>query len=143
MPGGIVPRSAKGSSKIDVKNLTRLRFGTLVVLGRAGKNGGLWLCQCDCGQKLVVVEQLLTSGATTSCGRCHDGNSEQRPPEQYPREKGGSTLCWGCKKATGGCSWSRFSEPVEGWQADATTISGSHMPMKSFIVRACPEFERD
>lgn len=56
-----------------LKELTGQRFGRLVVLERAGSNEGhaLWLCQCDCGQKKVVLGKLLCNGKTQSCGCFH------------------------------------------------------------------------
>ena len=55
------------------------------------------------------------------------------------------TLCWDCKKAaTGGCSWSKEFRPVEGWEAKATTKQQFRgEPMRSYLVTACSEFERD
>lgn len=32
------------------------------------------------------------------------------------------TLCWSCAKACKKCSWSRNFEPVEGWEAEKTTL---------------------
>lgn len=29
-------------------------------------------------------------------------------------------LCWQCRRATGGCEWSAFLQPVPGWQAERT-----------------------
>jgi len=54
-----------------MKNLTGNRFGKLVVLYPAGKNGTgrcVWECQCDCGNVTIVPANNLTSGNTQSCG---------------------------------------------------------------------------
>ncbi len=53
------------------------------------------------------------------------------------------TLCWGCKNATGGCSWSARLEPVPGWDAVATAIKCTGVPVQSYHVRSCPLFEPD
>lgn len=54
------------------------------------------------------------------------------------------TICWDCKKATGRCSWSEKLEPVKGWNAEPTVRHEFHeREMRSFLVRACPEFEAD
>lgn len=60
-----------------------------------------------------------------------------------------SSLCWECKKATGGsdCSWANEFIPVEGWDAKQTTIvicstRGYEKNDISYIVRKCPLFER-
>lgn len=58
------------------EDLTRKRFGSLVVIERAEKpqglksNGAYWLCQCDCGNKKVIMGKSLRNGKTVSCG-CH------------------------------------------------------------------------
>jgi hypothetical protein len=50
------------------------RFGKLVILEWAGmkkiKSQGIssWLCQCDCGNKKIIIEQNLTHGRSLSCG---------------------------------------------------------------------------
>ncbi len=67
------------------------------------------------------------------------------------------TLCWTCKNACGGCSWSgrdsethelRF-EPVKGWKAKKTKIlmhsqnttrKKKHY-VTSYIVKSCPEYK--
>ena len=57
-----------------VVDLTGKRFGSLVVLElspeRTKSQGAKWLCQCDCGNKVVVMAQHLISGHTKTCG--HD-----------------------------------------------------------------------
>ena len=59
-----------------------------------------------------------------------------------------ATICWDCQKATGGCSWSRGFEPVEGWKAVPTKAYGKSTSEKerwidSFDVYECPEFVLD
>jgi hypothetical protein len=51
-------------------NLIGKRFGRLEVIGFAIKRGHrmLWECQCDCGIKVIVLRDSLTSGKTQSCG---------------------------------------------------------------------------
>lgn len=63
------------------------------------------------------------------------------------------TLCWSCKNACGGCSWSEVDkstnklrfQPVEGWTADETKVrigcAQSGRYKTSYLVRACPLFE--
>jgi hypothetical protein len=55
------------------KDLTGMRFGRLVVSGRADKRGesrhAHWLCRCDCGGESVVTTYRLTGPQKTrSCG---------------------------------------------------------------------------
>ena len=48
---------------------TGMRFGALVALFPVMCNGRRrWLCQCDCGNELVVSYNSLNSGNTKSCG---------------------------------------------------------------------------
>lgn len=55
------------------------------------------------------------------------------------------TLCWSCRKAIGGCSWSKKFILVEGWEAVPTTIKTNDRNgctySDSFDVYECPEFE--
>jgi len=55
------------SEAIDV---TDMRFGRLVVTGRAPNVGGkaAWLCRCECGNTRNVIGTLLRTGKTKSCG---------------------------------------------------------------------------
>ena len=53
-----------------------------------------------------------------------------------------STLCWECKNATCGCSWSREFRPVEGWVATKIKASSTH-PYETYSVIECPNFVRD
>lgn len=59
------------------------------------------------------------------------------------RCKADQTLCWKCRNALGGCSWSDKFEAVKGWKAEATTISNGCGEVPSFIVRDCPQFCKD
>lgn len=53
-------------------DLTGLRFGRLTALERTvvfqGKPRTAWVCMCDCGCEVTVVQDNLTSGRTRSCG---------------------------------------------------------------------------
>ena len=57
-------------------NLINNRYGKLTVVKKAenyyDKNGkykdSRWLCQCDCGNQIIVRKSSLTSGCTQSCG---------------------------------------------------------------------------
>lgn len=52
------------------KDLTGKRFWYLTVVEYAGsgKDGSMWLCQCDCGNACTVASKKLTSGYVRSCG---------------------------------------------------------------------------
>lgn len=50
---------------------TRQKFKRLVVITKSGKdknNHVLWLCLCDCGQRVIVQSSHLLTGHTQSCG---------------------------------------------------------------------------
>ena len=60
------------SKLIDLTNKT---FERLRVIERAGtytspenETAVTWLCECECGNKTVVLGRNLTSGMTKSCG---------------------------------------------------------------------------
>ncbi len=56
-------------------NLVGARFALLLVVRSAdnriysdGTSLRVWLCQCDCGNTIAVIEKTLKSGGTKSCG---------------------------------------------------------------------------
>lgn len=58
------------------------------------------------------------------------------------------TLCWDCKNACGGCSWSAKFEPVPGWKAVRKIIRpqagwGKGKAVDTYRVDKCPLFEPD
>lgn len=122
-------------------DLTGQRFGKLVVLERAENGAGRiarWRCRCDCGRETVVYGTSLRRGITRSCGS-KGCRAYRRKDDRYR-----PTLCWACKKAVCGCSWSRSFTPVEGWDAVPTTVYVQNKPpAPSYRVLACPLFERD
>lgn len=54
------------------QNLIGKQFGHLTVIAKSDKRGNegeyLWICQCDCGRKVLESTGLLNSGEVTSCG---------------------------------------------------------------------------
>lgn len=82
---------AENSSKLTrkknykYKDLTNVRFDKLKVICRAddwiGANGHRhiqWLCECDCGNRVIVKGSSLNSGYNKSCGCSQYGNSETK-----------------------------------------------------------------
>lgn len=62
---------AKKIGKNNFKNLTGKKFGKLVAIQpifNDNKKRYDWLCQCDCGNNIVVLGSSLTNGNTQSCG---------------------------------------------------------------------------
>lgn len=52
-------------------NLIGQRFSRLIVIKKSENDKwgqSCWLCNCDCGQKVIVRNQSLKSGHTKSCG---------------------------------------------------------------------------
>lgn len=63
-----------------IKDLSRHRFGRLLVLGytdNGGRKYHRWLCQCDCGNLTVVIGSNLTTGQVQSC-RCLIADSNRK-----------------------------------------------------------------
>lgn len=64
------------ASELNLIDLTGQRFGRLIVLERAedyvspsSKTVHVqWLCQCDCGEKVITRGDVLRSGVSKSCG---------------------------------------------------------------------------
>ena len=52
-------------------DLTGQKFGKLTVIEHKGKNAHkhtLWLCRCECGNKIIIRSGDLVTGSTKSCG---------------------------------------------------------------------------
>lgn len=60
---------------LDLKNQ---KFGKLTVIGRESNNRygqSMWLCQCECGNSVIVNGRDLRNGHTKSCGCLHNKQS--------------------------------------------------------------------
>lgn len=71
-------------------DLTDRRFGKLTAQKREGKTNRHidWVCECDCGDLILVRGDLLTSGAVIDCGMCgedRDPSGLWNPPEKVQR----------------------------------------------------------
>ena len=66
----------------------------------------------------------------------------KKPAQAMDYTSGEFTRCWTCKKACGGCSWSREFKPVAGWTAQETYIISNGEYAASYQITACPEYER-
>lgn len=59
-------------------NLLGRKFGRLAVVGDKGhdKNGkSIWLCMCECGERIIAVGAVLNRGEYKSCGCLRKYNS--------------------------------------------------------------------
>ena len=61
---------------------------------------------------------------------------------QFRRDELGQ-LCWLCKNACGGCNWSKYFKPVDGWIAEPTIVKDSGGDFSSYKIHKCPEFIRE
>lgn len=66
-------------------------------------------------------------------------SSEINPKNKSLR--GAKQLCFSCKKACGGCSWSTWFRPVQGWKAVPTKIRQGYQTVESFHIMDCPEYK--
>lgn len=91
-----------------------------------------------CGNDFITTNAVKFCSNT--CRRKHQGGGKP------PKRRGNETLCWTCKNACAGCSWSRSFTPVEGWEAKKIKIRGNLYTgemLDSYIVKACPEYVPD
>jgi len=68
-------------SETSRKDLTGMKFGKLTALypieNRTKKREVQWLCECECGEKIVVTTYNLSSGNVSSCGCIVSKNEEK------------------------------------------------------------------
>ena len=76
-------------------NLAGNKYGRLAVVsptsGREDRHI-IWLCQCDCGKKVLVPSNRLRSGNTKSCGCLHSEIASQTMIEKYGYKKFEATV---------------------------------------------------
>lgn len=93
-------------------NLIGQKFGMLTVIEDRGscRYGALWLCECECGNRLETYSSNLLGGTKYSCG-CKRKNDEKydltgkrfgmltvvKMAGKRRRSNGGSYLVWLCK----------------------------------------------
>ena len=68
--GCLRAEQARINGKTQLKDLTGQKFGKLTVISYAGssRHRSSWLCECDCGNIVVVNQMELTRKDTLSCG---------------------------------------------------------------------------
>ena len=55
-----------------------------------------------------------------------------------------ANICFDCRKALGGCSWSRDFIPVPGWTAEPAVLKcGGSESTQTYRITACPLFDPD
>lgn len=64
-------RFKEGTFISRYKDLTGQKFGRLTVISYQGNDkhrNALWLCECECGNKIIKTARYLYHGKTISCG---------------------------------------------------------------------------
>lgn len=111
----------------NAKDLSGQRFGSLIVLGDSGERRNrfvVWECQCDCGNKTLVVGTSLTRGHTKSCGCLR--KERQQPVDLTNRrfgrliavrsteERKNTSVVWECRCDCGKTAFVRSSSLLRG-----------------------------
>lgn len=123
------------------KNIIGEKFGRLTVTGLSDKKGGrkrYWICECDCGNTVLVRSDNLRSKTTMSCGcfkkeqdkinlaKNHKGYNSQQSRLyhiwQGMRRRCENTSCaeypeWGGRGITVCDEWSKDYKPFMNWSA--------------------------
>lgn len=79
--------------KRNREELVGHRFGRLVVIKYAGDefigsdNNSKYVCQCDCGNSVMVSQWKLKSGHTKSCGCLQREKATERMQKENPMKK--------------------------------------------------------
>ena len=94
---------------MDYKNITGRRHGLLVAVQMVGKNHigrALWLCNCDCGNTVVVSAQgLAGKNGTRSCGCLGLKAARSRPVRTSTNIKHGESGGNKCGRSSEYGSW--------------------------------------
>lgn len=86
---GCLVKEVNSKNAID---MTGQQYGRLTVLERAGStNAGIakWLCQCTCGNKIIVQGNHLRNGHTLSCGCIQKEKASQLNVKDITNQKFG------------------------------------------------------
>lgn len=125
--------------------LTSVQTGEVTVC-ESLKEAGRFL---DCGSSQIHL-------AIQRGGTCHGHYVRKGRERTRGNKKTQTNICFDCKKACGGCSWSELNpdtgkprfEPVPGWTAEKTVLrTGTDMhgvqKIETYAISACPLFEED
>ena len=98
------------------------------------------ICKC-CGKKFTPSDRYrrYCSNACKLKGN-YKLKEDWRNENKKLKPKYTDALCWHCKNACGGCSWSRNLIPIKGWKAKEIK-NASYSVIKSYKVIECPDFE--
>lgn len=106
--------------------------------------------------KVVGCSSGQIAMALSRQGNSHGYKVEAGALHTVVQKNGKTNICFDCKKACGGCSWSEIDpktkkprfEPVPGWTAKPNTMVRYDAPdrreyMTTYEITECPLFERD
>lgn len=125
--------------------LTKPETGERIVCDTV-KEAARTLC-CSTGQIAMAMSRN---------GTCHGWRVEGGAVRTAVQENGKTNICFDCKKACGGCSWSEIDpktgkprfEPIEGWKAKPNKLlggisAGKRYYVSTYEISECPLFEPD
>ena len=93
----------------------------------------MYVSTCEICEAKFFTKSLFKKYCSEACKRIAKELKEMESEQ----------LCWRCRNACGGCSWSREFKPVEGWDAKPTIINGDGEEIPSFEIKKCPMFIKD
>lgn len=118
--------------------------------------------------KVTICETLKEASTFIGCaqsqiikaadrnGTCHGYRVKYGKKRLRGNKETRTNICFDCKKACGGCSWSEYDtekkrtrfEPVPGWTAEKVALRTGTDPngariIETYAISACPLFEPD
>ena len=118
---------AKKAQHQKIKNCIKIKHA---------KIGDILQCR-GCGKKFIYTGKQRTycSGECEYIAKSTDKRKGHTQSKQ---------ICWTCKNACGGCSWSSELKPVKGWKAKPTNIKCEDgRTARSYKITFCPEYIPD
>ena len=108
----------------NLKDISGMRFGRVVVLDYAGniKGRAHWNCLCDCGNTAILKSKSLVNGDTRSCG-CLGVESRKIPYGESAINK--TILAYKASAAKRGYSWELSREQFLELTQDTCAYCGS------------------
>ena len=92
----------------------------------------MYVKYCECCGKKFMSKSIIKKHCSKKC---------QREMAQMKLNEN-SQPCWLCKNSCGGCNWSKYFKPVNGWIAEPTIVRDSTGDFSSYDIKECPEFIR-
>lgn len=148
------PEQVYCSSKCSSKyNYERFKSEKVCPICNSKFTGGISQKYCSkaCAGKVKYVRKSVEKICPV-CGEKFKSNGRKKYCSErcakrviYYKKKAGKNEqpCWTCKKACGGCSWSKNLTPIEGWVALPVKIKYGSVPDITYQIIECPEYERE